>query len=123
MLKTMALLLAKRETNYGVDALPTAAQNAILCELPEFEVMGKKLELADVKSFFGGRSVINVGTGLKVSFTTAIRGCGGEQRSRLSRPTSGLFFGGATSRKRSIPPPDWSLRSTPPTARSTTQIR
>ncbi len=91
MLKTMALLLAKRETTYGVDSLPTAAQNAILCELPEFEVMGKKLELADVKSFFGGRSVINVGTGLKVSFTTAIRGCGAVPS---TPPNIGVLFRG-----------------------------
>lgn len=91
MLKTMALLLAKRESSYGVDALPVAAQNAILCELPEFEVMGKKLELADVKSFFGGRSVINVGTGLKVSFTTAIRGCGSVPS---TPPNIGVLFRG-----------------------------
>ncbi len=91
MLKTMALLLAKRETTYGVDALPTAALDAILCELPEFEVMGKKLELADVKSFFGGRSVVNVGTGLKVSFTTAIRGCGAVPS---APPNIGVLFRG-----------------------------
>ena len=91
MLKTMALLLAKRETGYGVDAVPTAAQNAILCELPEFEVMGKKLELADVKSFFGGRSVVNVGTGLKVSFTAAIRGCGATPS---APPNIGVLFKG-----------------------------
>jgi hypothetical protein len=91
MLKNMALLLAKRETGYGVDAVPTAAQNAILTELPEFEVMGKKLELADVKSFFGGRSVVNVGTGLKVSFTTAIRGCGAVPS---TPPNIGVLFRG-----------------------------
>lgn len=91
MLKTMALLLAKRETGYGVDALPVAAQNAILCELPEFEVMGKKLELADVKSFFGGRQAVNVGTGLKVSFTAAIRGCGAVPS---TPPNIGVLFRG-----------------------------
>jgi len=91
MLKSMALLLAKRETDYGVDAIPAAAQDAILTELPEFEVMGKKLELADVKSFFGGRSVVNVGTGLKVSFTTAIRGCGSTPS---TPPNIGVLFRG-----------------------------
>ena len=91
MLKTMALLLAKRESSYGVDALPVAVQDAILCELPEFEVMGKKLELADVKSFFGGRSAVNVGTGLKVSFTTAIRGCGATPD---TPPNIGVLFRG-----------------------------
>jgi len=91
MLKNMALLLAKRETTYGVDAVPTAAQNAILTELPEFEVMGKKLELADVKSFFGSRSVVNVPTGLKVSFTTAIRGCGAIPS---TPPNIGVLFKG-----------------------------
>lgn len=94
MLKTMALLLAKRETSYGVDALPAAAQNAILCELPEFEVMGKKLELNDVKSFFGGNSVKNVGTGLKISFTAAIRGCGGGAVLPSTPPNIGVLFRG-----------------------------
>ncbi len=94
MLKTMALLLAKRETGYGVDSLPVAAQDAILCELPEFEVMGKKLELADVKAFFGGRSAVNVGTGLKVSFTTAIRGCGGGATLPSTPPNMGVLFKG-----------------------------
>lgn len=92
MLKSMALLLAKPETSYGTDAIPTAAQNAILCELPEFEVMGKKLELADVKSFFGARSVVNVGTGLKVSFTTALRGSGTTPAS--TPPSIGVLFRG-----------------------------
>ena len=64
MLKNMALLLVKCETGYGVDAAPTATQNAILTELPEFEVMGKKLELADVPAPFKGLPMAFVITGL-----------------------------------------------------------
>ena len=76
MLKTRALILAKIETGYGTDPTPTAAANAILCESPEFEVIGAKLDRKNVKSYFGTLPSVNVGTGLKATFTTELKGSG-----------------------------------------------
>ncbi|MEW5745283.1 MAG: hypothetical protein AB1805_07605 [Nitrospirota bacterium] len=71
-----AVILAKVEGSYGVDANPTAAANAILCEKPTIEVMSKKLERNNVKPYFGNLAPVNIGEGLKLSFSTEIKGSG-----------------------------------------------
>lgn len=76
MLKTRALILAKIETSYGVDPTPTPSANAILCEAPEFETIGKKLDRANVKSYFGTLPHVALGEGLKISFSTELKGVG-----------------------------------------------
>ncbi len=76
MLKTRAVVLAKTEATYGVDPTPSAADNAILCEAPEFELLGKKLERNNVKSHFGSLPPVNVGEGLKISLTCELKGSG-----------------------------------------------
>jgi len=76
MLKTRAVILAEKEVTYGTDPTPLPAANAILCEAPEIEVLGKKLERNNVKSYFGTLAPINVGEGLKITFTTELKGSG-----------------------------------------------
>jgi len=76
MNRTKAVVLAKLETAYGVDPTPTSGANAILCELPEFEVLGKKLERNFTRGFYGTLPPVNVGEGLKLSFTTELKGGG-----------------------------------------------
>jgi hypothetical protein len=76
MLKSKAVILAKIETVYGTDAVPTAALNAILCENPEIEPMTKKVERNNVKPFYGSKLFVPVGEGLKISFLTELKGAG-----------------------------------------------
>src|SRR4030067_2372331 len=76
MLKTRAVILAEKEITYGTDSTPLPASNAILCEAPEVEVLGKKLERNNVKSYFGTLAPINVGDGVKISITTELKGSG-----------------------------------------------
>jgi len=76
MLKSKAIVLAKIETTYGVDASPTAAANAILCEEPEIEVLGKKLERNNTRSYLGALTPLNIGEGIKISFGTELKGSG-----------------------------------------------
>jgi hypothetical protein len=91
MLKSKAVILAKVETTYGTDATPAAGTNAILCEVPEFEVLGRKLDRANVKTYFGTLPPVNLGEGLKVSFTTELKGHGGAVD---SPPEIGVLFRG-----------------------------
>jgi hypothetical protein len=76
MLKTRAVILAEKEVTYGTDPTPLPASNAILCEAPEIEVLGRKLERNNVKSYFGTLAPINVGDGVKISITTELKGSG-----------------------------------------------
>jgi len=61
MNKNRAVILAKIETTYGVDAAPSAASNAIFCSEPEIEVQTKKIERSNVRSTYGAQLPINVG--------------------------------------------------------------
>ena len=76
LFKNRALILAKVESNYGVDPVPVQATNSILCDLPEIEFVMKKMDRLNVKAFLGNRPVINIGEALKITFSTEIRGCG-----------------------------------------------
>jgi len=76
MLKTRAVILAEKEVTYGTDPTPLPASNAILCEAPEIEVLGRKLERNNVKSYFGTLAPINVVEGIKITFTTELKGSG-----------------------------------------------
>lgn len=71
-----ALILAKAESQYGVDPTPTGADDAILTTLPTFEVVGRSIERTVVKSSFGKIGVINVGEGLKITFGVEVAGSG-----------------------------------------------
>src|SRR4030065_2464592 len=76
MLKTRAVILAEKEVTYGNDTTTLPCSNAILCEAPEIEVLGKKLERNNVKSYFGTLALGNVGEGVKISITTELKGSG-----------------------------------------------
>src|SRR4030067_3876352 len=76
MLKTRAVILAEKEINYGTHPTPLPPSNAMLGEAPEVEVLGKKLERNNVKSYFGTLAPINVGDGVKISITTELKGSG-----------------------------------------------
>jgi hypothetical protein len=76
MLKTRGLILAKIETTYGTDPTPTAAANAILCEIPEIEIIQQSLERKNIKSYMGGLARVNIGQGVKISFKTELKGSG-----------------------------------------------
>ena len=76
MRKNRAVILAKIESTYGTDPTPAPDTNAILCEQPEFEVVGKKLERKNVTTYYGALPVVNVGQGLKISFATELKGSG-----------------------------------------------
>lgn len=75
--KSKAVVLVKLETGgYGVDSEPTAAANAILCSAPEIEALGRRLERANVKPYYGAQIGFNIGEGVKVSFSVELKGSG-----------------------------------------------
>lgn len=76
MNKNRAVILAKIESTYGVDAAPSAATNAIFCSEPEIEVQTKKIERANVRSTYGAQLPINIGEGVKITFACEARGSG-----------------------------------------------
>lgn len=76
MLRSKAIILAKLEDTYGSDPTPTSGVNAILCELPEFEVLGKELKRNFTRPYYGTLPPVNIGEGLKIVFTTDFKGGG-----------------------------------------------
>lgn len=76
MLKTKALMLAKVELTYATDSAPVASANAILCEDPDITPISKSLERNNVRPNFGAKDKLIIGEGLKLSFTTELRGTG-----------------------------------------------
>ncbi len=76
-LKTKAAILAKIESGgYGVDPTPVAGTNAILCEPPEFSVVGRRLERNNVQAWMGKHPPLNIGDGLRIRVVTELKGSG-----------------------------------------------
>jgi hypothetical protein len=75
-LKNKALILAKVESGYGNDATPVPGTDAILSSVPEFEYMSKVLERDNIKQKMGALTALNVGEGMKITFTTEFKGDG-----------------------------------------------
>lgn len=71
-----ALVLAKKETQYGTDATPTAANNALLVTAPTIEVIGKSIQREVLLAHFGTLGRVNVGEGLKLNFGVEVAGMG-----------------------------------------------
>lgn len=92
MNKNKAVVLAKIETVYGTDPTPTGVANAILCEGPEISVIAKSLERNNVKPVFGAKEKLNIGEGLKLTFSTELRG-GGAALPSTPPPIGPLFRG------------------------------
>jgi hypothetical protein len=77
MLKTRAVLLAKAETTYGVDAAPTAAANAILVENLAFSWDGARMaERVPVRASLGKVKPVFAGTLGQLTFDVEIKGSG-----------------------------------------------
>ncbi|MEW6115387.1 MAG: phage tail tube protein [Nitrospirota bacterium] len=76
MLDAKALILAKVEATYGVDAVPAAANDAIVTGPVKFEVIEESKERAVVLPYFGKLNAIKIGTGVKLSFGTELRPSG-----------------------------------------------
>lgn len=76
MRQNKALILAKVETVYGTDPVPTAAANAILSSVPTIEILGAKRDRNVVLPYYGKLPPINVGEGIKITFSVELRGAG-----------------------------------------------
>lgn len=76
MLKEKQLILAKVETTYGVDPVPTGAVNAILTEITNIEIVGRELPRNNVRPYYGLLAAVNVGDALRLSFTTEVKASG-----------------------------------------------
>ncbi len=76
MIRERQIILAKPETTYGVDSVPTASANAILAELADVQIIGRPLERNNVKPYFGKLATVNVGDALRLDFLTELKGSG-----------------------------------------------
>ncbi|MFA5354211.1 MAG: phage tail tube protein [Thermodesulfovibrionales bacterium] len=76
MLPGKALICAKVETTYGVDASPSTTTDAILTGPVKFQVLTKKAERKVVLPYFGQLNSILIGEGVKLSFSVEIRASG-----------------------------------------------
>lgn len=76
MLTRKAVILAKKETTYGVDATPSAANDAILCSEPQIKPLGKRLERDHVRSSISPLQPLMIGEMYELTFTTEIKGSG-----------------------------------------------
>lgn len=71
-----AVLLAKNEATYSVDAVPTAAANAILTSPVTIELLGSRKTRNAVLPYHGTLPPINVGEGIKIGYSVELRGAG-----------------------------------------------
>ena len=77
MIKDRVALLAKVETTYGTDAVPTNVLNAVMCSVPEYSVSGRRIDRANALSYMGAGSPLNVGEACKIKFDVELKGKGG----------------------------------------------
>ncbi|MBT9171354.1 MAG: hypothetical protein DDT18_01728 [Actinobacteria bacterium] len=76
MLESRALILARIEPTYGVDAHPTPAADAIRTTKPTIELIEESRERDVVLPHFGSLANIPVATGIKIAFGVEVRGSG-----------------------------------------------
>lgn len=76
MLKNKALILAKIETVYGTDPIPTGLANAILCGEIDYDIVDSKVERNNIKPNFGAKRFVSIGEGQKLSFAVELKGSG-----------------------------------------------
>ena len=109
MLRERTLLLAKVEPAYGTDAVPSAASNAILCSLPDFSVVGRKLDRPNVYSQMGKLPPLNIGEGLNIKFSTELKNTGAVD----AAPEIGVLFRGCNFKLccSALHPASWSRSS------------
>ncbi len=75
-LESRALIAAKTETTYGVDAAPTPAADAILTTKPTIELISEDKTRDVVLPYYGSLAMLPVATGIKIGFSTEVRGSG-----------------------------------------------
>jgi hypothetical protein len=68
--------LIKIEDEYGVDAVPVPATDAILTDEPKISVLGRTLKRASSKLTMGNIPGLNIGEGLKLTFNSEVKGSG-----------------------------------------------
>lgn len=76
MLAHKFLLLAKIESQYGVDPTPTPSANAYITTEPKIEYLEKSLERNQVSLGYGKLAPLKIGEGVKVTFATELTGSG-----------------------------------------------
>ena len=76
MLKNRAVILAKAESTYGTDPTPSPTTDAILCETPVVDPVGRKIERNFVRPYFGALPPLNVGEAVKATITAELKGSG-----------------------------------------------
>jgi hypothetical protein len=76
MLENRAVVLAKEESTYGTDSTPSPTTDAILCEAPIVEPVGRKVERNFVRPYFGALPPINIGEAVKATITAELKGSG-----------------------------------------------
>lgn len=75
-LASRSLILAKVETAYGADSLPTITADAIITSKPEIEIVGSAKARGVVLPHYGKLAPINVGEAIKITFSVEARGSG-----------------------------------------------
>lgn len=76
MLTRKSVVLAKIETEYGVDPVPTAAANALLVTNPEIEPAGETLKREYVRSTLSPLRFLRGSKQYEVTFETELKGTG-----------------------------------------------
>ena len=71
-----SILLAKQESSYGVDPTLTGASNAILCSEPKVEPIVAEAPRDYIRGYFGNTAPIKIGEGIKITFSTELKGSG-----------------------------------------------
>jgi len=69
ILTNKAVMLIKQETTYGVDAVPTVANDLTVVSNPNVELQGKTLEKKVVMPTSGKLPGVNIEEGVKITFT------------------------------------------------------
>lgn len=102
-----ALILARSENVYGTDPTPANNTHAILTTEPTFEVIGKTIARNVVMSTFGTIGRVNIGEGLRISFTTELAGSGNNATApRIDPLLKAMSFTGNTGANNTIYTPN-----------------
>lgn len=76
MLAHRFLVLAKIETVYGTDPVPTPSVNAYVTTEPKIDYLEKSLDRNSVIGSYGKLAPLKIGEGVKISFATELTGSG-----------------------------------------------
>ena len=74
MLFEKSVILAKIESIYGVNSIPTASLDAFITSVPTFTVLGDHRERNVARAGFAAPAGVNVGQGLQIEFAVELVG-------------------------------------------------